>query len=545
MGKQEGTVRGLQFRAIAALRRELGIDRPGRRSDRGRRAAPGASRMDDDEMYVMDAGEIELERRFDAFARARLSPDPAATARIRARVMREARLHHDAARIALHMAPAIEARHRSSVRRLGVPLLAATVWLGIAAGSIAAAQAGGPLYPDPDVARDGDAPGVRERPGDGGPPAPRRPARARRSPPRPAAIATRPPRRSRPTRKPPRTPGRTRSIPASQPRSRSALEHHVAVLTAVADGLAAKGNDTAAERDRREHRAGDRPQRGGARHAGEPPGRTRSGERRRSGNGNGSGERERRRERNRRRQRQRRWRRTGRRRLAATAAARPAAAAGRAARHRTRRRRPSRSGSRRPHRSPAIPARRTSPTSRSTPRADRTRSRVDLRPARPRRGPRVVVAPRRRGRVLPRPDAGHRDPARPGAGILPAAGERHRAEPSRRGRHQPPPSRPLHRSRPAPPLPRVPVPAGPPDAGHRAGRTRRPPRRAARRARVHRGRAGPRAASRDPGSRSAISASKRGASPTRTTATRSACRRRTAPGSSTRATAGGPGTSPR
>jgi len=26
MGKQEGTVRGLQFRAIAALRRELGID---------------------------------------------------------------------------------------------------------------------------------------------------------------------------------------------------------------------------------------------------------------------------------------------------------------------------------------------------------------------------------------------------------------------------------------------------------------------------------------------------------------------------------------
>ena len=103
--------------------------------------------MDDDEMYVMDAGEIELERRFDAFARARLSPDPAARARIRARVMREARLQHDAARIALHMAPAIEARHRSSMRRLGVPLLAATVWLGIAAGSIAAAQAGGPLYP--------------------------------------------------------------------------------------------------------------------------------------------------------------------------------------------------------------------------------------------------------------------------------------------------------------------------------------------------------------------------------------------------------------
>jgi DNA-directed RNA polymerase specialized sigma24 family protein len=28
MGKQEGTIRGLQFRAIAALRRKLGIDAP-------------------------------------------------------------------------------------------------------------------------------------------------------------------------------------------------------------------------------------------------------------------------------------------------------------------------------------------------------------------------------------------------------------------------------------------------------------------------------------------------------------------------------------
>ena len=31
MGKQEGTVRGLQFRAIAALRRQLGIDDDDRR----------------------------------------------------------------------------------------------------------------------------------------------------------------------------------------------------------------------------------------------------------------------------------------------------------------------------------------------------------------------------------------------------------------------------------------------------------------------------------------------------------------------------------
>jgi RNA polymerase sigma-70 factor (ECF subfamily) len=28
MGKQEGTIRGLQFRAIAALRRQLGMDEP-------------------------------------------------------------------------------------------------------------------------------------------------------------------------------------------------------------------------------------------------------------------------------------------------------------------------------------------------------------------------------------------------------------------------------------------------------------------------------------------------------------------------------------
>jgi hypothetical protein len=100
----------------------------------------------DDDMQAMDAGDLELERRFDSFARARLSPDPAATARIRARVMREARLHQEAARIALHMAPAMVATQRRTFRRLAMPFLAATVWLGIAVGSIAAAQAGGPLY---------------------------------------------------------------------------------------------------------------------------------------------------------------------------------------------------------------------------------------------------------------------------------------------------------------------------------------------------------------------------------------------------------------
>jgi hypothetical protein len=101
----------------------------------------------DEDMQAIDAGNLELERRFDSFARARLSPDPRATARIRARVMREARLHQDAARIALHIAPTVAASQRLAVRRLAMPFLAAAVWLGIAVGSIAAAQAGGPLYP--------------------------------------------------------------------------------------------------------------------------------------------------------------------------------------------------------------------------------------------------------------------------------------------------------------------------------------------------------------------------------------------------------------
>jgi hypothetical protein len=101
----------------------------------------------DDGMQALNAGDFELERRFEAYARARLSPDPQATARIRARVMREARLQHDAARIAAHMAPAMADHRRTPFRRLAVPLLAAAVWLGIAVGSIAASQAGGPLYP--------------------------------------------------------------------------------------------------------------------------------------------------------------------------------------------------------------------------------------------------------------------------------------------------------------------------------------------------------------------------------------------------------------
>jgi hypothetical protein len=101
----------------------------------------------DDDMQAMDAGTIELGHRLDAYARARLSPDPRATARTRARVMREARLSYEAARIAAHVVPAMTASGRSIRRRLLMPSLAAALWLGIAAGTMAASQAGGPLYP--------------------------------------------------------------------------------------------------------------------------------------------------------------------------------------------------------------------------------------------------------------------------------------------------------------------------------------------------------------------------------------------------------------
>lgn len=199
----------------------------------------------DDEMYVMDAGEIEVERRLEVFARSRLSPDTATRARVRARVMREARLQHDAARIALHMAPAIEARRRSLGRRVGLPLLAATVWLGIAVGSIAAAQAGGPLYPSrmwletATLPASGNARATAELQrldallGEALAAATRGDRNALAAALEAYAQAA--------------EDAQANAVdPAMQARVEAALERHVAVLTAVADGLTDKGNDTAA-----------------------------------------------------------------------------------------------------------------------------------------------------------------------------------------------------------------------------------------------------------------------------------------------------------
>jgi uncharacterized membrane protein YgcG len=101
----------------------------------------------DDDMQAMEVRDREIERRLEAFARARLSPDPLAVARARARVMREARLQFEAARVAAHLAPSIATvPHRSTARRVAMPLLAASVWLAITVGSISAASAGGPLF---------------------------------------------------------------------------------------------------------------------------------------------------------------------------------------------------------------------------------------------------------------------------------------------------------------------------------------------------------------------------------------------------------------
>lgn len=99
-------------------------------------------------MQAMEVRDREIELRLESYARARLSPDPQSVARARARIMREARLQFEASRIAAHMAPAvITAPRRPMLRRVAMPLVAAGVWIGIAVGSISAAQPGGPLYP--------------------------------------------------------------------------------------------------------------------------------------------------------------------------------------------------------------------------------------------------------------------------------------------------------------------------------------------------------------------------------------------------------------
>jgi hypothetical protein len=110
--------------------------------------------MDKDFMQHQDPEDDELTRRLEAYAEARLSPELSATIRMRARVMaaahRQAALARaDADRAAAAAAIAAQAQdrtRRSAWRRPLTALLAAGLTLAVGVGSVAAAQAGGPLY---------------------------------------------------------------------------------------------------------------------------------------------------------------------------------------------------------------------------------------------------------------------------------------------------------------------------------------------------------------------------------------------------------------
>jgi len=104
----------------------------------------------DDPMQASIGGDLEIEQRLDAYARVRLSPTERASARMRARIMREARLTMAAGSTAslIGTIDAARARRRRGLWRRGAGvLLAAGLSLALAGGAMAAAQAGGPLYP--------------------------------------------------------------------------------------------------------------------------------------------------------------------------------------------------------------------------------------------------------------------------------------------------------------------------------------------------------------------------------------------------------------
>lgn len=104
-------------------------------------------------------GDLEVYRRLDAFAQLRLAPDAVAMARMRSTLVAEAARLADArltrgqlAGASLPADPVSHARERAwsiSRRRAGRTaggLLAAALTVGLAVGSVAAAEAGGPLY---------------------------------------------------------------------------------------------------------------------------------------------------------------------------------------------------------------------------------------------------------------------------------------------------------------------------------------------------------------------------------------------------------------
>ena len=104
-------------------------------------------------MHATPTADMELEQRLDAYARARLSLAPDTAARIRERVMRDARRTLASAPTGSSLrviggrtiSPASD-RARARVRRGGALLVAAGLTVGILGGTVAAAQPGGPLY---------------------------------------------------------------------------------------------------------------------------------------------------------------------------------------------------------------------------------------------------------------------------------------------------------------------------------------------------------------------------------------------------------------
>lgn len=107
----------------------------------------------DDTMLELTAGNQMLRRRLDAYADARLSPDAAATARMRARVMAAA--HRQAALTSAGAGLTVlsgrpEPRRRIArhpITRAAGVVLSAALGLTLAVGTALAADAGGALYP--------------------------------------------------------------------------------------------------------------------------------------------------------------------------------------------------------------------------------------------------------------------------------------------------------------------------------------------------------------------------------------------------------------
>ena len=118
----------------------------------------------DDEMIDLLADEGNLRRRLEAYADARLSPERAASARIRARVQavahRQSALARSDSTLALLPGPDqhptvigwrsttrhLESRGSGRWRRTASVLLAASLGLGVMAGTVVAARPGGALY---------------------------------------------------------------------------------------------------------------------------------------------------------------------------------------------------------------------------------------------------------------------------------------------------------------------------------------------------------------------------------------------------------------